>query len=140
MQPLGLDKQVSAPYVFAADWNAASAEITLRVSPIAAASFAETRARRRLGMAMAAMMPMIATTISSSISVKPFSLFISQGSFGLARPAGGQGLQRTGPPGIGSKLLILLTFLRQAPWTRPTRSVRLPKIARRQEPACFWIR
>ena len=40
---------------------------------MAAASFAETRARSRLGMAIAAMMPMIATTISSSISVKPRS-------------------------------------------------------------------
>ena len=36
-----------------------------------AASLAETRARSRLGIAMAAMMPMIATTISSSMSVKP---------------------------------------------------------------------
>ena len=46
------------------------------MSPIVADSFAETRARRRLGIAMAAMMPMIATTISSSISVKPFCFFI----------------------------------------------------------------
>ena len=46
------------------------------MSPIVADSFAETRARRRLGIAMAAMMPMIATTISSSMSVKPFCFFI----------------------------------------------------------------
>ena len=38
---------------------------------MAALSLAETRARSRLGMAMAAMMPMIATTMSSSIRVKP---------------------------------------------------------------------
>jgi hypothetical protein len=35
-------------------------------------SFAEIRARSKLGIAIAAMMPMIATTISSSMSVKPF--------------------------------------------------------------------
>ncbi len=39
-------------------------------------SLADTRARRRLGIAIAAMMPMIATTISSSIRVKPFCFFI----------------------------------------------------------------
>src|SRR3954452_20009738 len=48
----------------------------VRVSPIVADSFAETRARSRLGIAMAAMMPMIATTMSSSIRVKPFWFFI----------------------------------------------------------------
>ena len=51
---------------------AASAEMTVRMSPIMPDSFAEIRARRRLGIAIAAMMPMIATTISSSIRVKPF--------------------------------------------------------------------
>src|SRR4029079_3318524 len=45
----------------------------VRVSPMTAASFAEALARSRLGMAMAAMIPMMATTISSSISVNPFS-------------------------------------------------------------------
>ena len=43
---------------------------------VVADSFAETRARSKLGIAMAAMMPMIATTISSSMRVKPFCLFI----------------------------------------------------------------
>src|SRR5436189_2547066 len=47
----------------------------LRMSPFVAASFAETRARRSDGIAIAAMMPMIATTISSSIRVKPFWFF-----------------------------------------------------------------
>ena len=46
------------------------------MSPIVADSFADTRARRSVGIAMAAMMPMIATTISSSIRVKPFWFFI----------------------------------------------------------------
>src|SRR6266545_1522500 len=45
----------------------------VRVSPMTAASFAETRARSRLGMAMAAMIPMMATTIRSSMRVNPFS-------------------------------------------------------------------
>ena len=48
-----------------------SAEITERVSPMACASFADTRARKRLGIAIAAMMPMMATTMRSSIRVKP---------------------------------------------------------------------
>src|SRR5207247_8726058 len=58
------------------DWYEASAEIQVPMSTIRAASLAETRARSRLGIAIAAMMPMIATTISSSIRVKPFSFFI----------------------------------------------------------------
>src|SRR4029450_9436705 len=45
-----------------------------RSDPMAAASLPEMRARRRPGTAIAAMMPMIATTISSSMRVKPFSL------------------------------------------------------------------
>src|SRR5687767_3020965 len=45
-----------------------------RMSPMVADSLAETRARSRLGMAMAAMIPMIATTIRSSIRVKPRSV------------------------------------------------------------------
>jgi hypothetical protein len=40
---------------------------------MAEASLPESRARSRPGTAMAAMMPMIATTISSSMSVKPRS-------------------------------------------------------------------
>src|SRR5256885_8478120 len=39
---------------------------------MAEASLAARREARRVGMAMAAMMPIIATTISSSISEKPF--------------------------------------------------------------------
>ena len=43
-----------------------------RIDPMADASLPDIRARSRPGTAIAAMMPMIATTISSSISVKPF--------------------------------------------------------------------
>ena len=42
-----------------------------RSDPIAEASLPAMRARSRPGIAIAAMMPMIATTISSSMSVKP---------------------------------------------------------------------
>jgi hypothetical protein len=41
------------------------------------ASLPDCRARSRPGIAMAAMMPMIATTINSSISVNPLLLFIT---------------------------------------------------------------
>src|SRR5215467_10680546 len=43
-----------------------------RSEPTAEASSAEIRARKRLGMAIAAMIKMIATTIKSSISENPF--------------------------------------------------------------------
>ena len=56
--------------------NAAWALLMARTEPIADDSLPDMRARRRPGTAMAAMMPMIATTISSSISVKPFWLRI----------------------------------------------------------------
>jgi hypothetical protein len=42
---------------------------------------AEIRARSRFGMAMAAMIRMIATTISSSINEKPFCLRILESLF-----------------------------------------------------------
>ena len=50
------------------DW----ALLTARSDPIADASLPDIRARSSPGTAIAAMMPMIATTISSSINVKPF--------------------------------------------------------------------
>jgi hypothetical protein len=43
----------------------------LRIEVAAEASFAAILARRRLGIAMAAMIRMIATTISNSISENP---------------------------------------------------------------------
>ena len=52
--------------------NVDCALLTARSDPMADASLPEMRARRSPGTAMAAMMPMIATTISSSMSVKPF--------------------------------------------------------------------
>src|SRR3954470_6761480 len=52
--------------------NVDCALLTARSEPIADASLPEMRARSRPGTAIAAMMPMIATTIRSSIRVKPF--------------------------------------------------------------------
>src|SRR5687767_15923411 len=52
--------------------NAAWALLIARIDPMADDSLPDMRARRSPGMAMAAMMPMIATTISSSMSEKPF--------------------------------------------------------------------
>src|SRR5437588_3180524 len=46
------------------------------MEPTADASFAAMRERSRFGMAMAAMMRIIATTISNSINEKPFCLRI----------------------------------------------------------------
>ena len=46
----------------------------------AAASFAEIRARRRFGMAIAAIIRIIATTISNSIRENPFGCFALIGS------------------------------------------------------------
>src|SRR5712664_2818147 len=53
-----------------------SAVLMVRREPTAEASFAAIRDRRRLGIAMAAMIKMIATTISSSIREKPFCFFM----------------------------------------------------------------
>src|SRR5271168_1759826 len=44
----------------------------VRIEPTAEASFADMRERRRFGMAIAAMMRIIATTISNSMREKPF--------------------------------------------------------------------
>jgi hypothetical protein len=50
--------------------------LIVRIEPTADASLAAIRDRRRLGIAIAAMIRMIATTISNSISEKPFCFFI----------------------------------------------------------------
>jgi hypothetical protein len=50
--------------------------LIVRIEPTAEASLAAIRDRRRFGIAMAAMMRIIATTISNSISEKPFCFFI----------------------------------------------------------------
>src|SRR5258708_6620031 len=49
----------------------------VRIEPTAEASLAAIRERSRFGMAMAAMIRMIATTISNSISEKPFWFFFT---------------------------------------------------------------
>jgi hypothetical protein len=48
----------------------------VRIEPTAEDSFAAMRDRRRFGMAIAAMIRMIATTIKSSIREKPFCFFM----------------------------------------------------------------
>src|SRR5208282_1030169 len=56
---------------------ATCAVLTARIEPTAEASLAAMRERSRFGMAMAAMIKMMATTINNSISEKPlFVLFI----------------------------------------------------------------
>lgn len=56
------------------------AEVIVRREPTADASFADMRARIMLGIAIAAIVKMIATAISNSMSEKPFRLrkWISQ--------------------------------------------------------------
>jgi hypothetical protein len=53
-----------------------SAVFSVRSEPTAEASLAAMRERNRFGMAMAAMIKMMATTIKSSISENPFWRFI----------------------------------------------------------------
>src|SRR5204863_6584888 len=53
-----------------------SAVLMVRIEPTAEASFAAIRDLRRFGIAMAAMIRMIATTISNSIREKPFCFFM----------------------------------------------------------------
>src|SRR5580693_380117 len=53
-----------------------SAVLMVRREPTAEDSFAAIRDRRRFGIAMAAMIRMIATTISNSIRENPFCFFI----------------------------------------------------------------
>src|SRR6266446_1264025 len=52
-----------------------------RMEPTADASLAAIRERSRFGMAIAAMIKMIATTISNSIREKPFCFFKTNTSF-----------------------------------------------------------
>jgi len=56
----------------------------VRIAPIAELSLALMRDRSRFGIAMAAMMAMIATTIINSISVKPLFLLITPTSSSLS--------------------------------------------------------
>jgi hypothetical protein len=58
------------------DWKLVFEVTIVRNEPTAEAWLAAIRAFNKLGMAIAAMIRMIATTISSSISEKPFCLRI----------------------------------------------------------------
>jgi hypothetical protein len=60
----------------------------------AALSLAAIRDRNKFGMAMAAMIRMIATTIKSSIRENPLALFI--GLFASTPAAGGLGVMQKG--------------------------------------------
>jgi hypothetical protein len=53
-----------------------AAVLSERIEPTADASLAAMRDRRRLGIAMAAMIRMIATTINSSMSEKPLCFLV----------------------------------------------------------------
>src|ERR1700730_6141283 len=53
----------------------------VRMEPTAEASLAAIRERSRLGIAMAAIIKIIATTISNSINEKPFCLLVMQFSW-----------------------------------------------------------
>src|SRR5580704_12268715 len=59
------------------DEKLASPLLIARSDPIADASLPDMRARSRPGTAIAAMMPMMATTINSSMRVKPLELRIA---------------------------------------------------------------
>src|SRR5712691_3488639 len=80
------------------------------MSPIAADSLAETRARRRLGIAMAAMIPMIATTIRSSIRVKPPAV-LPPARPPMARLRETRGGAPGSPPNLQASLVTLLQNL-----------------------------
>src|SRR5476651_1260263 len=66
----------AALYLFTSVARASHAVARERISAIVRFCFERCMAVRRLGMAMAARMPMMAKTIRSSMRVKPFSLRI----------------------------------------------------------------
>src|SRR5262245_394062 len=77
---------------FADCWNCDWALRSVRSVALAAVSLADRRAARRFGMAMAAMMAMIAITIINSIRVKPDCLLDMGGdSERTRRGLGGEG-------------------------------------------------
>src|SRR6185295_7602574 len=79
--------------------------LTARSEPMADASFPAMRARRRPGTAIAAMIPMMATTISSSISVKPLVLriFMMPSSFRLETQVGGDVIRHRAIEQVGDQ-------------------------------------
>src|SRR5262245_57284036 len=74
---------------------------------MAEASLPDIRARSRPGTAIAARMPMIATTMSSSIRVKPSFFRISSAHFwGAVIQNTGRGARRAPLPAYGSQALL----------------------------------
>src|SRR5512138_3136869 len=69
-----LDSEGAKPVSGNVDAKVTCAVLMLRIEPTADDSLAAIRERSKFGMAIAAMIRMIATTISSSISEKPFCL------------------------------------------------------------------
>src|SRR5450759_1677066 len=66
----------AALYLFVSVARASHAVAIVRISAIVLFCFARCIAVRRFGIAIAARMPMIATTISSSMRVKPFCFLV----------------------------------------------------------------
>src|SRR6476659_6632074 len=66
----------AALYLLVSVARASHAVAIVRMSAIVLFCFDRCMAVRRFGMAIAARMPMIATTISSSMRVKPFCLLV----------------------------------------------------------------
>src|SRR5437660_9230228 len=83
-----LAKSVGYPTVGYAVWYDSIAVSMVRTDAAADDSLAAIRARSRFGMAIAAMIRMIATTISNSISEKPFCLRISFSLISMALVSG----------------------------------------------------
>ena len=63
-----------------------AAVVIVRIEPTADASLAAIRERSKLGIAMAAMIKIIATTINSSIREKPFCRLFIKFEFHLECP------------------------------------------------------
>src|SRR6266446_6436881 len=80
------------------------------MSPIVAASLAETRARSRLGIAIAAMIPMMATTIRSSMSVKPSLLAATVAFLIICQPSSRNRGGAPAPPRIAKTWTTLLQY------------------------------
>lgn len=82
LKPLGtVEIRAQEGYRFESTRYASRAVAMLLMSFLALATLARICDSRKLGMAIAARMAIIATIIKSSMSVKPFRVFISSGSF-----------------------------------------------------------
>src|SRR2546426_7391292 len=76
----------AALYLFMSVARASHAVAMVRISAMVLFCFERCMAVSRFGMAMAARMPMIATTISSSIRVKPFWFLLIHVLLGFGHP------------------------------------------------------